>query len=69
MLDEGRTRLSIDPMTGSGWVEKAGLVYVGDRTFEADARALAAQGISPGSGTVRRNADAITGSSEPSCLE
>lgn len=41
MLDEGRTTLSIYPMTGPRWVEKAGFVYVGDRTFEADARALA----------------------------
>jgi GNAT superfamily N-acetyltransferase len=41
VLDEGRTTLSIYPMTGSGWVEKAGFVFVGDRTFEADAQALA----------------------------
>ncbi len=41
MLDVGRTTLSIFPMTGSGWVERAGFVRVADRTFEADARALA----------------------------
>lgn len=41
VLDDGRTKLSIYPMTGSGWVEKAGFIYVGDRTFEADAQALA----------------------------
>lgn len=44
VVEEGRTRLSIYPMTGSRWVEKAGFVYVGDRTFEADARALADRG-------------------------
>lgn len=33
--------MSVYPMTGSGWVEKAGFVYVGDRTYEADTQALA----------------------------
>lgn len=52
VLDEGRTTLSIYPVTGSGWVEKAGFVFVGDRTFEADARALASSAISPRRRTV-----------------